>query len=166
MSEPLEIVILEDDPRRRAAMRAALADRLPQYPPRFFTTAPEIARHLHGRLSRALVVVLDHDLDAIPIHPRRSLDAGTGRDVAALFSTNPLAARRPACPVVIHTTNRPAAVGMERELSEAGWAVSVVVPHGDLEWIAADWLRAVRDAAVSAAVPAEPRIAPPAARAA
>ena len=148
MSQPLEIVILEDDPRRRRAMRAALADRLPQYPPRFFTTAAEAARHLHDHLDRALLVVLDHDLDPVPVHARRSLDAGTGRDVADF-----LAAREPACPVVLHTTNRPAAVGMETELAEAGWAVTVVVPHGDLEWIAGDWLRAVRDAVVEIAAP-------------
>ena len=145
MTRPLKIVVLEDDPRRRRAMREALADRLPQYPPRFFTTAPEAARYLDRHLDRALLVVLDHDLDPIPVHARRSLDAGTGRDVADL-----LAAREPACPVVIHTTNRPAAVGMEAELAGAGWAVSVVVPYGDLEWIADDWLRAVRDAVVNA----------------
>ena len=149
MNPPLEIVVLEDEPRRRRAMRAALADRLPQYPPRFFTTAPEVARYLDDHIGRALVVVLDHDLDPIPVHPRRSLDAGTGRDVADL-----LAARPPACPVVIHTTNRPAAVGMETELADAGWDVRVVVPYGDLEWIGDEWLRAVRDAAVAAAAPA------------
>ncbi|MFH5804527.1 cyclic-phosphate processing receiver domain-containing protein [Alienimonas sp. DA493] len=149
MSDPLEIVILEDDAPRRRAMRAALADRLPRYRVRFFTTAPEAARYLHDHLDRAALVVLDHDLDPIPIHPRRSLDAGTGRDVADF-----LAARKPACPVVIHTTNRPAAVGMEAELTEAGWAVSVVVPYGDLEWIGDEWLRAVRDAVVRAAAPA------------
>ena len=150
MNVPLEVVILEDDPRRRRAMRVALADRLPQYPPRFFTTAAEAARYLDDHLDRALLVVLDHDLDPIPVHPRRSLDAGTGRDVADF-----LAARDPCCPVVIHTTNRPAAVGMEAELADAGWDVSIVTPYGDLEWIAGDWLRAVRIAAVDA-VDAEP----------
>ncbi|WP_145358130.1 cyclic-phosphate processing receiver domain-containing protein [Alienimonas californiensis] len=148
MSAPLEIVILEDDAPRRAAMRAALADRLPQYRPRFFTTAAEAARYLHDHLDRVLLIVLDHDLDPIPVHPRRSLDAGTGRDVADF-----LAAREPTCPVVIHTTNRPAAVGMEAELTDAGWTVSIVIPYGDLEWIGAEWLRAVRDAVVHAAVP-------------
>ena len=146
MNAPLKIVILEDEPRRRRAMRAALADRLPQYPPRFFTTAAEAARYLDDHLDRVLLVVLDHDLDPISVHPRRSLDAGTGRDVADF-----LAARPPACPVVIHTTNRPAAVGMEAELADAGWDVSVVIPYGDLEWIAEEWLPAVRDAVVGAA---------------
>ena len=152
-ARPSQIVILEDDPRRRAAMRDALADRLPQYPPRFFTTAPEAARYLDRHLDRALLIVLDHDLDPIPVHARRSLDAGTGRDVADF-----LAAREPVCPVVIHTTNRPAAVGMETELTDAGWAASVVASHGDLEWIGNEWLRAVRDAVVNA-VPAVAPIA-------
>ncbi|MEM9701067.1 MAG: cyclic-phosphate processing receiver domain-containing protein [Planctomycetota bacterium] len=148
MSGPLEIVVLEDDPRRRTAMREALAERLPQYPSRFFTTAPETARYLEGRLDRMVLIVLDHDLDPIPVHPRRSLDAGTGRDVADF-----LAARDPTCPVVIHSTNRPAAVGMEIELTDAGWDVHIVVPYGDLEWIADDWLRVVRDAIVRAEKP-------------
>ncbi len=141
MAAPTDIVILEDDSRRPAAMRAALADRLPQSPPRFFTTAPEAARYLHDHLDRALLIVLDHDLDPIPIHARRSLNAGTGRDVADF-----LAAREPVCPVVIYTTNRPAAVGMKAELTDAGWDVRVVVPYGDLEWIGDEWLRAVRNA--------------------
>ena len=149
MNGPLEIVILEDDARRRGAMRTALEERLPQYPPRFFTTAPEAARYLQDHLDRALLIVLDHDLDPIPVHPRRSLDPGTGRDVADF-----LAARKPVCPVVIHSTNRPAVVGMQTELAEAGWDVRVVVPYGDLEWIDVEWRQAVRDAVVAAAQPA------------
>ena len=146
MAARREIVILEDDPRRRAAMRAVSADRLPAHPPRFFATAPEAARYFADRPGRAAVVVLDHDLDPIPVYPRRAPDAGTGRDVADL-----LAARPPARPVVIHSTNRPAAAGMERVLTEAGWAVSAVVPHGGLEWVGTDRVRAVCDAADSAA---------------
>ena len=137
-----EVVVLEDDPRRRAAMRAVLAEQVPGCPPRFFTTAPEAARYLADHPGRVRAVALDHDLDPIPVHPRRSLDAGTGRDVADV-----LAARRPFCEVVIHTTNRPAALGMERELAEGGWTTRTVVPHGDLGWVRTDWIAAVRAAA-------------------
>ncbi|MEX2187996.1 MAG: hypothetical protein WD875_14420 [Pirellulales bacterium] len=46
----------------------------------------------------------------------------------------------PACPIIIHSTNYPAAIGMEAVLSDSGWRVERVTPYGDLDWIAESWL--------------------------
>ena len=71
------------------------------------------------------------------------LDPGTGREVADY-----LAAKTPVCPVVIHTTNTPAALGMEMVLKDAHWKTYRVLPFDDLEWIPTDWFRTVRRAIV------------------
>ena len=141
-----EIYILEDDARRRQAMSAALADRFPQYPVRFFTTAPDMLDRLaQVDLSRLLAIGLDHDLELITGADGQCIDPGSGRDVADW-----LARLHPACPVVIHSTNAPAAVGMQLALEDSGWEVDRVVPFGDLQWISECWLRAFRDAIVGA----------------
>src|SRR3954453_22626652 len=82
----------------------------------------------------------------MPAGDGRMIDSGDGRQAADY-----LAARPPQCPVVIHSTNTPAAVGMEGALKDAGWTVNRVSPYGDLEWVASDWLRAVRRAIVASA---------------
>jgi hypothetical protein len=87
------------------------------------------------------LIVLDHDLELLPAADGQLVDPGTGRDVADY-----LAAQAPVCPIVIHTTNAPAGVGMQTVLEEAGWTVTRVVPYGSHEWIGQTWLRAVRDA--------------------
>jgi hypothetical protein len=58
----------------------------------------------------------------------RLLDPGTGREVA-----DDLARRSAVCPVVIHTTNSSAAVGMEMVLREARWKTYSVYPLEGLE---------------------------------
>lgn len=145
MSNRLEIVILEDNLDRRIVMRECLADRLPQYPVRFFVTAGETIAYLRRHMQQVLAIALDHDLDLIPIDPRRNLDPGTGRDVVDFLAT-----LRPMCPVLIHTTNSPAAIGMRRELDEAGWNSARVVPSNGESWIRTEWLTQFRNLIVDA----------------
>lgn len=145
---PMAIAILEDNAERRDVMSACLRDRLPQYRHCFFGSADEIIQFLREELANTLAICLDHDLDLIEAPNGRFIDPGTGRDVADF-----LAACTPCCPVVIHTTNSVAAIGMESVLTDAGWVIRRVVPYGDLEWIGETWQRAVRDAIVAAAVP-------------
>lgn len=145
MSNRLEIIVLEDNLDRRVVMRDCLADCFPQYPVRFFVTAGETIAFLRNNLSRVLAIALDHDLDLIPIDPRRNLDPGTGRDVADYLAT-----QRPTCPIIIHTTNAPAAVGMRRELEEAGWKTDQVIPSDGENWIRNDWLVQLRNLIVDA----------------
>lgn len=59
-----EIYILEDDARRGQAMSEALKDRFPQYPVRFFASAPEMLEQLtQVDLSRLIAIGLDHVLE-------------------------------------------------------------------------------------------------------
>jgi CheY-like chemotaxis protein len=143
MSESMQIVILEDNIDRRCEMRAMLNDRFSQYDVRFFQTAGETIAYLREHLHQTLVVVLDHDLDLIPIDGHRPFDPGSGRDVADFLVTQP-----PVCPILIHTTNSAAAIGMLTVLDEAGWTTHQVVPEGDLEWIRTLWIPAIRNAIV------------------
>lgn len=137
----LGFVILEDNDERRAAMRERLMDRFPQYSVSFFSTAAECVDHLQRHLPGVLAVSLDHDLELIPIGNGRTLEPGTGREVADF-----LAAQAPSCPILVHSTNAPASVAMIQELEDSGWPVYQVSPYGDLEWISERWFPTLREA--------------------
>jgi CheY-like chemotaxis protein len=137
----MKIVILEDNRDRQAIMRACLADRFSTFDAHFFDEAGEAIRFLDDHLADTLVISLDHDLELKPGPDGRLLDPGTGRQVADF-----LAARPPACPVVLATTNSSAAVVMEKVLRGAGWKTRRVVPFDDMHWIEADWFFAIQRA--------------------
>jgi CheY-like chemotaxis protein len=141
------IVVLEDNADRIAVMDDCLSDKFPFFERRFFRTAPAAIAWLSNNLSQVVCVSLDHDLEPEAAHDP---DPGTGRDVVDV-----LAASHPICPVIIHTTNRPAADGMEMALADAGWSVQRIMPYGDCQWIAEAWLPIVRQAIVRSATPAE-----------
>lgn len=134
------IIVLEDNEDRKIAMRAVL-QKWPNYPVAMFETAPGVIEFLKDALNDAIVISLDHDLELRPDGSGRFMDCGTGREVADF-----LAREKPVCPVVIHTTNSAAAVGMEMVLEEAGWKTFRVVPFDDLEWIPTDWQKTIRRA--------------------
>jgi CheY-like chemotaxis protein len=138
-----KIVILEDNEDRRVAMQRCLHDRFYQFETRFFAESAATIDYLQTYLPDTILICLDHDLELLPDGNGRMLDPGTGRDVADF-----LAGQTPVCPVVIHTTNSAAAVGMEMALREAHWETLRVVPCGDLEWIPTEWFRAIRRAIV------------------
>lgn len=138
----MQIVILEDNDQRRSQMRDCLQDQFPQHELQFFVSAADMISHLQrSGLAGLRLIVLDHDLELLSAADGRLVDPGTGRDVAEYLATH-----APVCPVVIHTTNAPAGVGMLSVLEEAGWTVTRVVPYGGHEWIGQTWIRAVRDA--------------------
>jgi hypothetical protein len=138
-----KIVILEDNPERQAAMQLCLQDRFYQFDAVFFQTAVTMQEYCARHLDETILIGLDHDLELQPGPNGRSLDPGTGRDVADF-----LAGKQPVCPVVIHTSNGPAGDGMEMVLHDAHWQTVRVQPFDDLEWIPASWFRAVRRAIV------------------
>ena len=148
MSAQLQIAILEDNRDRSIVMRECLADRFSQYDIRFFVTAGEMITHLRMNLDRVLAIALDHDLDLIPTDPRRNIDPGSGRDVADFLTT-----QAAVCPVLIHSTNAPAAFGMMTELEEAGWTCERVIPDPGEDWIRNDWFPQFRNAIVSFSPP-------------
>jgi len=148
---PMKIVILEDNADRKAAMQSCLADRFSMYEMRFFDEPAAMIQFLQGNLDEMLVIGLDHDLELKPGPSGQWIDAGTGREVADY-----LAQRPPVCPVVIHTSNAAAAIGMEMVLNARGWKTHRVVPFEDLDWIPREWLRTVRRAILDIARPARP----------
>lgn len=147
---PLCLVILEDNDDRRAAMERCLADRFPQYPRHYFATAAETIGHLQAHWNETLALALDHDLDFIEKPGGELVDPGSGRDVVEFLVTRPA-----RCPVVVHSSNSIAAVGMMERLREHRWPARRVVPYDDVAWIPRDWFRAVRDAIVASAAGAE-----------
>jgi hypothetical protein len=138
-----KIAILEDNQERKAAMLHCLEDKFYQFEKRFFDTPAEMIDFLKVHLPETIAISLDHDLELIPAGNGKTLDPGTGREVADF-----LAGQDPSCPVIIHSSNSSAATGMEMALREANWATYRVCPCGDLEWIPGSWLRTLRDAIV------------------
>ena len=139
----MTIAILEDNPDRRDVMRRLLEDRFYSFEARFFDRAAALIDFLEKGLNNTIVLCLDHDLELMPDHAGRLVDPGTGRDVVDY-----LVRREPVCPVVIHSTNSPAVLGMEGALREAGWQTFTVAPYGDTEWIQEQWFPTVRRAIV------------------
>ncbi len=133
----MNIFILEDDARRRDAMRSLLADRFFSYPPVFCETSTDLIQELSVRLDQALLISLDHDLD-----PSQDEDGRLAADW--------LASQDPACPVIIHSSNGDAALGMQQALADGGWVTYRSFPGSDLDWIAEDWLPTVREAIMKA----------------
>lgn len=144
----MNIVILEDDERRRLAMQDCLRDRFHQYEAVFFDDAKEMLTYLRVNLRCALIISLDHDLVSKSQQNGKSLDAGTGREVADYLATRP-----PTCPIIIHSTNSAAGDGMEFLLREANWQTHRVHPFGDLGWISSLWFKTLRNAIVGSARP-------------
>lgn len=142
----MKIVILEDNADRTQAMKACLDDRFPQYETRFFGSATKMVAFLEDHLDQVILISLDHDLELIADQSGSTIDPGTGRAVADYLVHRP-----PTCPVVIHTTNSSAALGMETILQESGWQTHRVVPYDNMNWIAAEWFRTVRRAIVASA---------------
>jgi CheY-like chemotaxis protein len=149
-----KIAILEDNAERREAMHRCLQDRFYQFEIAFFEAPSEMIPYLTTHWHDMAVIGLDHDIELKLTPDGRALDLGTGRDVAEF-----LAQRAPICPVVIHTTNSAAAIGMEMLLGEAKWKTYRVVPYDDLAWIP-EWFRVTRRAVVGPVPkPKEPRTA-------
>jgi hypothetical protein len=139
----MKIAILEDNLERREVMQTCLVDRFGMYDARFFDDAGDMIRFLDEHLADTLLISLDHDLELKPGPNGRCVDPGTGREVADF-----LAGKEPVCPVIIHTSNGDAAVGMQLVLRDAQWKTRRVLPFDDTKWILDDWFPAVRRAIV------------------
>src|SRR4051812_14059122 len=102
------IAILDDDLRRMDAFQREIRSHFPEAEIVSFDNAPAMIAWLPGGLASARLVSLDHDLGA----SRETADGGrfepgTGREVA-----NAIAKLTASCPVVVHSSNGPAAQGM------------------------------------------------------
>ncbi len=132
------IVILEDDGRRAEAMRRQILGIASQSTMVFFENAPDMVDWLQDNLGSVDLLCLDHDLGPNRDRNGEVFDPGVGRDVVDYLAT-----QDPCCPVLIHSSNDPAAQGMHFALKEAGWHNERVVPYDDLAWIEVVWLPAV-----------------------
>jgi CheY-like chemotaxis protein len=138
----MTIAVLEDNGDRISVMQTVLADKFPFYSVIFCRSADAIISWLREHMDETIGLALDHDLERIP----GQSDPGSGRDVARF-----LASEKPQFPIVIHSTNLHAAIGMEAILEENGWSVLRLAPYGDLEWIGESWLPTIRNMIVSQA---------------
>ncbi len=113
----------------------------PEYEIVTFDGAPDMVAWLENSLDDVRLICLDHDLGANRLLDGNLQDPGTGRDVADYLGT-----QKPACPVIIHSSNVIAAPGMMMVLEDAGWCCSRLSPFNDLEWVRASWLDEVKSA--------------------
>ncbi len=157
MTNRMRLLILEDDPRRTAAMRERLEDRFSPYETLILPDAPSFIAAYREAPERVLAISLDHDLE--PVN-NQNPEPGTGRDAADFLAQLP--ADGPRLPIVIHSTNRAAVDGMERVLDEAGYPVHRVTPYGDLEWISEAWFpefrKCILDAVDAASLAVSPSV--------
>lgn len=134
-----KIFVLEDDADRTASMRELLAAHFAKCESTFIDNAPDAVEWLRGHLKETVLICLDHDLGPNRERDGEIFDPGIGRDLVEYMAT-----QAPSCPVIVHSTNSPAAYGMQARLKESGWRCSRVVPFNDLEWVKAAWLPKVR----------------------
>ena len=124
------LLMLEDDHERIGRFKAILARHHPSAMLMVARTAPDFQSTYKLLEDIPDLICLDHDLFTdSPGDP----DPGAGRDVSAFLIQQPA-----NCPVLIHSTNAPAANSMLFSLRDAGWTAERIAPIGD-DWIEADW---------------------------
>jgi ADP-ribosylglycohydrolase len=129
------ILVLEDNDERIAAFKNAVQALGEDFELRLWHDAPTMIKECEAYFPTAALVSLDHDLNP---RPGATGDPGTGLDVAKF-----LAGGRPACPVIIHSSNTDRAWSMYNELRFADWIVERVGPLGTV-WVETVWLRFAR----------------------
>jgi hypothetical protein len=129
------LLMLEDNLDRLARFRAAICRIDSTVRLQFWRNAWMMVKEVEGSLPGARLTSLDHDLEP---EEDNAGDPGTGWDV-----TKFLAALPPACPVIIHTSNRERSSWMCGEFELGGWDYHCVPPFS-ADWIENDWRRAAR----------------------
>jgi hypothetical protein len=128
------LLMLEDNPERLEQFADVLRTLDSELPLRVWHDAHAMIREAGPLLSSAVLISLDHDLDAKP----GDSDPGDGYMVAQWLVTQPIVR-----PVIIHTSNRERASWMAGAFDLAGWCHYRVAPLGD-DWVELDWRRVVR----------------------
>ncbi|MCC2668905.1 MAG: hypothetical protein K0Q72_1376 [Armatimonadetes bacterium] len=140
-------MLLEDE-RSRLELMLRPDGTLLGFPVVLHDNAPDLLAWLQQHLNDAVLIALDHDLGPSRLRDGIRFEPGIGRDVVEF-----LAERGPVCPVVIHSSNSPAALGMQFRLEAAGWSVTRVIPFDGMQWIERDWLPEVERALNGGAQP-------------
>jgi hypothetical protein len=129
------VLMLEDDSERIERFTAVLKAIAPSLPLTIWRNARRMIREVDPFLPSARLISLDHDLEP---QEGDEEDPGDGIDVARY-----LAARKPLCPVIVHSSNRSRSDWMMGEFELGGWKAKRVAPIGD-DWIEAYWRVVVR----------------------
>jgi ADP-ribosylglycohydrolase len=130
------ILILEDNDDRIAGFEAAVTKLGNGFDLKIWRDAPSMIAECEAFFATTALISLDHDLNP---QPGATADPGTGLDVAQF-----LAACRPVCPLIIHSTNADRAYSMHNELRFADWIAERVGPIGT-DWIETLWLPKARE---------------------
>jgi ADP-ribosylglycohydrolase len=130
------ILLLEDNTERIAAFEKAVAGLGDGFALKVWRDAPTMIAECETYFPHTALISLDHDLNP---QPGVTADPGTGLDVAEF-----LAACRPVCSVIIHSTNADRAYSMHNELRFADWIAERIGPIGN-DWIEKMWLPKVKE---------------------
>ncbi|HZY84583.1 MAG TPA: cyclic-phosphate processing receiver domain-containing protein [Gemmataceae bacterium] len=125
--------MLEDNTERLERFAAVLRTLDPELPLRTWRDAHAMIREAGPLLPSAVLLSLDHDLDAEAGGP----DPGDGYLVAQWLVAQPVVR-----PVIVHTSNGERASWMAGTFDLAGWRRYRVAPLGD-DWVELDWRRLV-----------------------
>ena len=124
------ILVLEDDAQRIERFRACLVALSPPPEVLIWRDARRMVRECGAYLDKCGLICLDHDL--VPEN-QSSPDPGDGLEVARF-----LAPRRPACPILIHSSNGDRAQQMVGEFQLYSCDVSTILPLG-ADWVEGYW---------------------------
>lgn len=130
------VLMLEDSRERLERFMPVLAEVAPELRLRHWRAAPTMIRECGPYLPCCRLICLDHDLDPLP---GSAEDPGDGLDVAKY-----LASLRPACPILIHSSNGDGANRMLGEFQLSGCAASTILPLGE-KWIEVYWRKKVAE---------------------
>ncbi|HVT81801.1 MAG TPA: cyclic-phosphate processing receiver domain-containing protein [Phycisphaerae bacterium] len=125
---PDTVLMLEDSPDRLTRFTSVLSTLAPHLHFHHWRNAHRMIRECPPYLPSCRLICLDHDLD-----PEGDEDPGDGLVVAKF-----LAPLRPACPILIHSSNADGARRMIGEFELEEITASTILPLGS-DWVERYW---------------------------
>jgi len=124
------VLMLEDSRERLERFTRVLTEIAPEWVLRHWRAAPAMIRECGPYLPCCGLICLDHDLNPLS---GSTEDPGDGLEVARHLAT-----LRPACPILIHSSNGEGATRMLGEFQLGGWEAYTILPLGE-GWIERYW---------------------------
>jgi len=138
MNESL-LIVLEDNSDRVTEMKKCLESLKASPKTIFFDNAPDMIHWLVKNFNSIGLISLDHDLGPNRVRDGETFDPGTGKDVVLR-----LIEHSPLFPVILHTSNYDAVIGMLTDLELSGWEVVRTIPMEGESWIRETWLPMIK----------------------
>lgn len=123
------LLMLEDNSERIERFTKVLHDLDPEMTLRVWRDAHQMMREAGPLLSSAVLISLDHDLEAASGEP----DPGDGYMVAKWLTAQGIVR-----PVIVHSSNGERSSWMAGEFDLSGWKHWRVAPLGD-DWVESAW---------------------------